>query len=297
MPNEGETERNRAEASKISTTDDRLVNRFLKMEHSLHTECPTPGLGMAVYCLGKALNRVGIPSQDIVAISCLHCTAKITKTYKIDAFQTTQGRAIPFATGMKLANSRLKIVVLGSNNDLFTIGGSHFMNAARRNIDMTVIWLNNLDYTTMDAQPSSDPSEDLGVSPPAIGSFIQPFNLPNLAGMAGAVYVARWTGFHFRRVTDSIIEAMNKPGFSVIEILVPYPDEIAGSLNDLDNKIDRLKLYYESSNIEHGLELKEVDLQTREDIIVGKFVDRDRPTYSESMAEHLRKKLGDKLQL
>ena len=295
MSNSGEEERIIAETSEVSTVDARLVERFLKMEQPVYAECSVLGMGMAVYCLGKALNRCGIPIDDIVAISCLHCTANISKTVKIDAFHTTQGRAIPFATGMQLANPRLKIIVLGSNEDLQTIGGSHFMNAARRNIDMTVLWINNFDYQLAGEQTSPIAIEESELNPPSIGNFVELFNIPYLAESSGAVYVARWTGLHFRKVTDSIVEALNKSGFSLIEILAPYPEATNMNGNDLHDKLDRLKLFYGRSEIKHGAETKSVEVKSNEEIIVGRFVDRERRTYSESMAQQFKKKLGDKV--
>ena len=293
MPSEEETERIPAGILKTSTNHDRLVDQFMKMEHAIDPECSITGVGMAVYCLEKAINRCGFPREDIVAISCLGCTPRITKTIKIDAFLTTQGRAIPFATGMKLSNTVLKIVVLGSNNDLFSIGASHFLNAARRNIDMTVIWINNIDYMTTNGQAAPNASELVGVNSTTTTDFIEPFNLPYLAETAGAVYVARWTALHFRKVTDNMIHAIQKPGFSLIEILAPCL-ELDTNMNESAYTLDRLKQYYVQSHIKHGANPKDTNIRSGQEIAVGLFVDRKRATYMEAMTEHFKRKLGDR---
>jgi len=141
----------------------------------------------------------------------------------LDSFHTTHGRAIPFATGLKLANPGLKVVVYSGDGDLTAIGGNHFVHAARRNMDLMVVCVNNFTYGMTGGQVA--PTTPIGPTQTTMpyGNFENPFNLPFLADACGAVYVARWTAFHVRHITRSMVKAFNKKGFTFIEI-------IAGSL-------------------------------------------------------------------
>lgn len=127
------------------------------------------------------------------------------------------------------------------------------------------------------------------------GNFEKSFNLPYLAESVGSVYVARWTALHIHRQTQAMVDALKKPGFSFIEILAPCPT-IFERRNKFGDGLDRLRWYYENSEIRHGANTKDVDIGLRDEIIVGKFVDKERPTFLEAMNQSLKKKLGDKFQ-
>ena len=281
---------------KVSTTGEHPMNDFLRMDRIPHIWCPTCGIGVTVNCFAQALEKCEIPLDDVVVISGIGCTGRVAGYVKIDSFHTTHGRAIPFATGIKLANPKLKVVVFSGDGDIVAIGGNHFINAARRNIDMTVICVNNFNYAMTGGQVASTSPEDSILTTSPYGNFEAPFNLPYLAESVGAVYVARWTALHIHRMTEAMIDGLKKPGFSFIEIIAPCPT-IFERRNKFGDGLDRLKFYYENSEIRHGANTRDVEIGLRSEIIVGKFVDRDdRPTYLQSMNEHLQKKLGDKFQ-
>ena len=156
-------------------------------------------------------------------VSGIGCTGRVAGYVKLDSFHTTHGRAIPFATGLKLANPDLTVVVYSGDGDLIAIGGNHFIHAARRNVDLKVICVNNFIYGMTGGQvaPTTPVGATATTSP--YGCFERPFNLPYLAESSGAVYVARWTAFHVRHITRSMVEAFNKKGFAFIEIIAPCP--------------------------------------------------------------------------
>ena len=291
MSNNEEFEQTTSDNQEVSLRTAHLLERFMKIERPFHNECPIPGMGMAVHCLGNAVKRCESPLDDIVVISGVQCTSWVANHVKVDSFHTTVGRAIPFSTGMKLANPKLKIIVLGVDQDLFSLGGSHFINAARRNVDITVICVNNYDYNLGVEQPLADSNDEEEGKTPSAGSYNRLFNLPFLAEMAGAVYVARWTALHIRKVTDSILDSLNKKGFSFIEILVPCSNNFE---NDLEGLTHQLKRYYEKCVIQHGANTKEADIGLTEEIRIGRFVDRERLTYHRKMVEWYKNKLGDK---
>ena len=111
-----------------------------------HIWCPGCGIGTTVNCFTRALDECGIPMDRLAVVSGIGCTGRVAGYMNVDSFHTTHGRAIPFATGLKLAAPDMKVVVYSGDGDLFAIGGNHFIHAARRNIDMTVICVNNFTY-------------------------------------------------------------------------------------------------------------------------------------------------------
>jgi 2-oxoglutarate ferredoxin oxidoreductase subunit beta len=215
---------------------------------------------------------------------------------KVDSFHTTHGRAIPFATGLKLGNPKLKVVVFSGDGDIIAIGGNHFINAARRNIDIVVICINNFNYAMTGGQLASTTPEGAVLATSPLGNFETPFNLPFLAESVGAVYVARWTSLHIYNQTQSMVEALNKPGFSFIEVVAPCPT-IYERQQRFGDGLDRLRWYCDNSEIRNDAKTKDVDIRLRDRIIVGKFVDIERPTYLDAMNKHFKEVIGEKYQL
>jgi 2-oxoglutarate ferredoxin oxidoreductase subunit beta len=263
------------------------------MDRMPHIWCSTCGIGVSVNCFAKALEKCGFPLDDVVVVSGIGCTGRVAGYVKVDSFHTTHGRAIPFATGMKLANPKLKVVVFSGDGDIVAIGGNHFINAARRNIDITVICLNNFNYAMTGGQVAATTPEGSILSTSPYGNFEFPFNLPFLAESVGAVYVARWTSLHVYNQTNSMVEAMQKPGFSFIEIIAPCPT-IFERQQKMGDGLDRLRWYCENSEIRTGASTKEADIRLNNKMIVGKFVDVERPTYLDGMNKHYQERLGSK---
>jgi 2-oxoglutarate ferredoxin oxidoreductase subunit beta len=125
------------------------------------------------------------------------------------------------------------------------------------------------------------------------GNFERPFNLPHLAASCGATYVARWTALHIRRLTKSFGEALQRKGFRFIEVIAPC-STLYARLNKLGSGLDLMRFYHDSAEIRHGADTREVGIDYQERIVCGKFVDEERPTYSEMMDAHYRKVLGDR---
>jgi 2-oxoglutarate/2-oxoacid ferredoxin oxidoreductase subunit beta len=269
------------------------VESFLRMERMPHIWCPGCGIGTTVNCFAHALETSGLNLDKVAIVSGIGCTGRVAGYLNMDSFHTTHGRAIPFATGLKLANPELKVVVYSGDGDLTAIGGNHFIHACRRNVDMTVILINNFIYGMTGGQVA--PTTPMGsiASTTPYGNFEESFNLPNLAESCGAVYVARWTAYHVRHVTKSIKEALAKKGFSFIEILAPCPT-LFSRRNKLGDGLDQMNYYKENSEIKNGADTRTISLSFQGKITIGKFVDRERPTYIDSMNEYYAKKLGDK---
>ena len=268
------------------------VEPILRTERIPHIWCPGCGIGTTVNCFARAVARAGIPLDKMTVVSGIGCTGRVAGYLKLDSFHTTHGRPIPFATGLKLSNPELKVVVYSGDGDLIAIGGNHIIHAARRNIDITVICVNNFTYAMTGGQvgPTTPLSAVATTSP--YGAFEDPFNIPRLVSSCGAVYVARWTSYHVRQLTKSMTDALNKKGFSFIEIITPCPT-LYERRNRLGDGLARMKFYKENSVIENGADPKDVGIDFQSKIICGKFVDIERPTYLEAMNKRLKEALGD----
>ena len=257
------------------------MDNLLRMDRIPHIWCPGCGIGLAVSAFTAALEKANIDLDKVCIVSGIGCTGRVAGYVKLDSFHTTHGRAIPFATGVKLGNPKLKVVVFSGDGDLISIGGNHFIHAARRNIDMLVICVNNFIYAMTGGQVA--PTTPLGAyaTTSPYGCVERPFNIPYIADSSGAVYVARWTALHIRRLTNSMAEALNKTGFSVVEVISPCAIYYS-RINRLGDGLDMMKFYHDSSEIRHWEDTKNLDIGFQTKVIVGKFVDRESPTYTES---------------
>ena len=166
------------------------------MDRMPHIWCPGCGIGTTVNCFARALIDAKVDLKNVAIVSGIGCTGRVAGYVNLDSFHTTHGRAIPFATGLKLANPKLHVVVYSGDGDLFAIGGNHLIHAARRNVDLKVICVNNLIYAMTGGQTAPTTPGDVITSTNPYGTFEPSFNLPHLVEAAGAVYVARWTTFH-----------------------------------------------------------------------------------------------------
>ena len=236
--------------------------------------------------LANALEKAGL--DKVCVVSDVLYKKGIADYLGVDLFHTARGRAIAFGTGLKLGNPKLMVVVF--MGDLATIGGNHFMHAARRNMDLTVICINNFIYKMKNAPRMQSVFS-------TYASTEQPFNIPHLAKSCGAVYVARWTALHTAELTNSIIEALKKPGFSVIETISPGGDNFAGvNCSNSGVKDELLKFYHKNSEIKNDEPTGEVGIEQDKTIAVGKFVDRERATFIAVYNSQLKSVMGDKFE-
>lgn len=266
---------------------------LLRMDRIPHIWCPGCGIGTVVTSFAEALRKSKLDLDKVVVVSGIGCTGRVAGYIKLDSFHTTHGRAIPFATGLKLANPELKVVVFSGDGDIAGIGGNHFIHAARRNMDIVVICVNNFNYAMTGGQVAPTTPLGANASTAPYGNFEFPFSLPYLADAAGATYIARWTALHLRRVTKSIQEALSRRGFSFIEVITPCVTLYARR-NRLGDGLNLLKYYYDNSEIHHGADTRTLDISYQGKLVVGKFVDKEKPTFLDAMNKHLGKVLGDK---
>lgn len=267
------------------------MDEMLREDRLPHIWCPGCGLGIVLTCFISALQNSGLDLDKVSVVSGIGCTGRIAGYIKLDSFHTTHGRAIPFATGLKLANPELNVIVISGDGDLVTIGGNHFIHAARRNVNLTVICVNNFNYGMTGGQAGATTPIRARTTTSPYGNFEYPFNVSALAAASGAVYVARWTVLHVRRLEKAIGEALSKAGFSLVEVISPCPTGF-GRRQQQRLGLDTMRYYHEQGIIRHGANVHEAGIELGGNIIEGKFVDVDKPTFLQFLAQGLEKAIA-----
>ena len=254
-------------------------SKYLREEMMPHIWCPGCGNGIVLNCFTHALDELKTDLDKLVIVSGIGCIGRTAGYINTDSFHTTHGRALAFATGVKLANPDLEIVVISGDGDLFAIGGNHFIHAARRNVDIAVICSNNFNYGMTGGQ--SGPTTPFGAytTTTLYGNIEHPLNLVQFAAACGAVYVARWTAIHVRRIRESMKKAINKKGFSFVEIITACPEEY-GRRNKIPDPIQNMKWLRDASIVESSMDPKDAVIEP-DKIVVGEFVDVEKPEYTD----------------
>ncbi len=261
--------------------------KYLRPEMIPHIWCAGCGNGIVLNCFIHALDELQTDLDKLVVVSGIGCIGRTAGYTNADSFHTTHGRALAFASGVKLANPELEVVVVSGDGDLFAIGGNHFIHAARRNMGIKVICANNLNYgMTGGQQGPTTPLEAFTTTSP-YGNIEHPFNLVHLAAASGAVYVARWTTLHVRRLTQSIKKALQKEGFCFIEVVSPCP-EIYGRRNRMRSGLETMAWFKRASVVESFSNPAEANI-TPEKIVVGEFVDIEKLSFEKLLHEKISK--------
>ena len=205
-----------------------------------HIFCAGCGNGTIINCTLAAVDQMDWKKEDTVFVSGIGCSSRAPGYIMTDSLHTTHGRALAFATGVRLANTKLNIVVFTGDGDLAAIGGNHFIHACRRNIDMTVVCMNNQIYGMTGGQGSpTTPLACLSTTTP-YGCAEQPFDLCDLAIAAGANYVSRWTSYHVKELEKAVLAGLQTPGFSFIEAMTQCPTAF-GRRNKFKQVIDQVE--------------------------------------------------------
>ncbi|UCE13325.1 MAG: 2-oxoacid:ferredoxin oxidoreductase subunit beta [Candidatus Heimdallarchaeota archaeon] len=262
-------------------------------DHPLHERlnlhrfifCPGCLIGSAITSITSCFVERGLTSKDYAVVSGIGCTGRSSGCFNSPAFHTTHGRAIPFATGLKLANPKLEVVVLSGDGDLFAIGGNHFIHACRRNIEITVLCINNNVYGMTGGQCA--PTTQIGdlTTTTPYGNIEPPFNLVSLAAASGASYVARWPGYDTLRLRNSILKAFDNPGFSFIEVLAPCFTQY-GRKNKLGDAVQMLDWIKNQVRIIPNCPPHEAEFDFKKGrIVCGEFVDAPREGFSQKIQQ------------
>lgn len=258
------------------------LDTLIRADRMPHIWCPGCGIGIVMRCYARAILESGIAPQYHVVVSGIGCSGRVAGYMRLDSYHTTHGRAIPFAIGLKLAKPDLMVTVFSGDGDLAAIGGNHLIHAARRNVDIKVICINNFNYGMTGGQVGpTTPQGAYGTTAP-YGNPELPFNFPYLLAACGANFVSRWTAIHVRQVEQDILYAFSKPGFAFIEVLSPCPVGF-GKSNGIEDGLEEMELYRQRSILVQDGDVRSdeltIDLRAEHPIYVGRFVDRERPIF------------------
>lgn len=262
------------------------LHRFIRPYVTASTNCPGCGNGIAAQAILRAIDELGMDLDDFIFVTGIGCSAWIPSPFfNVDVLHTTHGRPIAFAVGIKMGLPEKKVVVTSGDGDLAAIGGNHLIHNARRNVEILVICLNNGIYGMTGGQAAPTTPRGLKTATTPYGTFENPFDLSKLVIAAGASFVARWTTYQPRQLTASIRKAIQKKGFSFIEVITQCPVQY-GRKTGSGSAVEMLKEYKDRSiPVKEAARLSEEELEGK--IVVGELVDQEKP---EMVAEIQRMK-------
>ncbi len=258
----------------------KLIHKYLRHDKKFpHVWCPGCGIGIMLGALIRAIDRIGFEKDEIVLVSGIGCSGRLPVYVDFNTLHTTHGRALTFATGVKLAKPSLKVIVIMGDGDAVAIGGNHFIHAARRNIDVTSIILNNSIYGMTGGQSSPTTPYGMRSSTTIYSSIEQAFKISELAVTAGAVFVGRGTVYH-AKLLDSLIEkAVLKPGFSMVEVIAHCHTQY-GRQNRLGTAVEMMEWQRDHAvTAEKAATMKSRELEDK--IVIGVLVDKELPVYQD----------------
>lgn len=270
---------------------DHPLSRIIRTERLPHEFCPGCAIGQVYHYAAKAVEELNLDLNKVVFLSGIGCCSRGVGYVRFDSATTLHGRALAFATGIKLANPELKVIVVTGDGDGAGIGGNHLIHAARRNLDVTVILNNNGLYASTGGQMAPTTQFGAYTSTSPYGNLEDPFDLCNLLNVAGASYVARWTTAHVRPAINAIKKGIQRKGFAFIEIIGQCPTYFGRYLLKTTDPAKCMRWFQENSLRKEVAE-KMPKEKLAGKIIIGEFVDREKSELTERYKK-LREKLNE----
>ena len=258
--------------------------KFLRVEKFPLIWCAGCGNGIALKAILGAVDRLGLDKNEITMVSGIGCSSRATGYVDFNTLHTTHGRAIAFATGVKLAKPDLTVIVVTGDGDAAAIGGNHFIHAARRNIDITVVLFNNWIYGMTGGQLSPTTPHGLRATTAPHGNPEGSFDIARLAACAGASFVARASVASPLKIRRFVERGIKKEGFALVEVFTPCPTAF-GRQNKMGKPLDNLSWIKERTvDAKKAAGLSEQDLEGK--LITGVLTDVEKPEYTQ-MYENL----------
>lgn len=244
-----------------------------------HVWCPGCGNGIVMGSLIRAIGNMDLSKDEVVLASGIGCAGRMPTYLDLNTLHTTHGRALTFATGIKLANPSLTVLTVMGDGDAVAIGGNHFIHAARRNLNLTAIIINNSIYGMTGGQYSPTTPFGSKSTTSVYGHIEHAFSIAELAVTAGASFVSRTTVYHADLMDSLIVKAINKRGFAVVEIIsnchVQY-----GRRNKLGGAVDMMLSFRDNAvTVRKAASMTPDELEGK--ITIGVLVDRDLPISTE----------------
>ncbi len=262
---------------------DHPLAKYIRPSAKSTANCPGCGNGILAQAILQAIDELGLSMDDFVFVSGIGCSAWIpSPSFFADVLHTTHGRPIAFATGIKAALPDKHVMVVSGDGDLTAIGGNHLIHAARRNIAMSVFCVNNGIYGMTGGQVAPTTPIGLSTVTTPFGNAENPFDICKLVEGAAASFVARWTTYHPRQIVKTAKKAIQKRGFAFVEVVSQCPVEF-GRKTGMGNSVQMMEQYkLNSVGLARAKTMAPEALAGK--IVVGEFVDIDKPELIETMA-------------
>lgn len=263
-----------------------LIQKYFRMNKLPHIWCPGCGHGIVTQSLVQAIDNLGLDKDKVCIVSGIGCSSRAPGYLDFNTLHTTHGRALAFATGIKLSRPELEVIVVSGDGDCSAIGGNHLIHAARRNINITTIVYNNNIYGMTGGQYSpTTPMHEYGTTAP-FGNIDKPFDIAQLAAGAGATYAARTTAYHANQMTKYIQTAIAHKGFSLVETISTCPTYY-GRKNKKGSAVNMLQWLKD-----HFVDVKAAERMTPEQLagkhLMGEFKNVKAPEYTEEYGKIIK---------
>lgn len=258
----------------------KLIHKYLRHDKRFpHVWCPGCGNGIVLGALIRAIDRIGLTKDEIVLASGIGCSGRMNVYVDFNTIHTTHGRALTFATGIKLANPSLTVISVMGDGDATAIGGNHLIHAARRNLNLTAIIINNQVYGMTGGQYSPTTPYGSIASTSIHGNIEHAFSIAELTATAGAAFVGRGTVYHAKLLDRLIEKAILKRGFSVVEIMSNCHIQY-GRRNKMGNPVTMLEWFRDHAvTIEKAADMSPENLEDK--FTIGILADLEKPVYTE----------------
>ncbi|MBW2021779.1 MAG: 2-oxoacid:ferredoxin oxidoreductase subunit beta [Deltaproteobacteria bacterium] len=258
----------------------KLIHKYLRHDKKFpHVWCPGCGNGIVLGALIRAIDKLGLKKDDVVMVSGIGCSGRMPVYVDFNTLHTTHGRALTFATGIKLVRPHLHVMVVMGDGDATAIGGNHFIHAARRNIDLTAIIVNNQIYGMTGGQHSPTTPYGCKATTAMYGHIEHAFSISELAVTAGASFVARGSVYHAQMLDGMLEKAILKKGFSVVEVMSNCHVQF-GRRNQMGDPVTMMKwLKDHAVRIEKAKTMEPGELEGK--FTIGILADVDKPVYTE----------------
>lgn len=258
----------------------KLIHEYLRHDKKFpHVWCPGCGNGIVLGGLIRAIDAVGLSKDQVVLVSGIGCSGRMSVYVDFNTLHTTHGRALTFATGIKLVRPELTVIVVMGDGDALSIGGNHLIHAARRNLDINAIIVNNQIYGMTGGQFSSTTPYGAYATTAPYGNIEHAFPISELAMVAGASFVARATVYHAQLLEGMIEAAIKKKGFSLVEVISTCPTQF-GRKNKLPDPVTMMNYLKENSIKKEKADSMGPE-EKKDKFIIGVLADIDKPVYME----------------
>ncbi len=257
------------------------LRKHLRKDCLPHFFCSGCGAAQVLNYFIQAADEIGLNFDHLVAIGGVGCAARIPVYIHAEALHGVHGRTLPWATGIELHNPELEVVIFSGDGDAAAIGGNHLIQAARRNLDVTMIVVNNLTFAMTGGQVAPTTFQEIETVTTPYGNREKPFDLCKLAVAAGATFVSRWTTHRPRQAIRSLKKALQHEGFALVEIITQCPTNFGRRAIGTGDPVAGVEWIAEHSvTIEKAADLSEQEMADK--FVLGTFIEKQAPVFEGS---------------